>query len=79
MIQILFKEINVFLNSLIAYIIIAVFLTGVGLLIWVFPESSILDYGFADMSSFFSLHLKGEAMHLSEVKTDSLVVLRFRK
>lgn len=55
MIQILFKEINVFLNSLIAYIIIAVFLTGIGLLMWVFPETSILDYGFADMSSFFSL------------------------
>lgn len=55
MIQILFKEINVFLNSLIAYIIIAVFLTGIGLLMWVFPETSVLDYGFADMSSFFSL------------------------
>lgn len=55
MIQILFKEINSFLNSLIAYIIIAVFLTSIGLLMWVFPETSVLDYGFADMSSFFSL------------------------
>jgi len=55
MIQILIKEINSFLNSLIAYIIIAVFLTGIGLLMWVFPETSVLDYGFADMSSFFSL------------------------
>ncbi len=55
MIQILLKEINVFLNSLIAYIIIAVFLTGIGLLMWVFPETSMLNYGFADMSSFFSL------------------------
>ncbi len=55
MIRILFKEINVFLNSLIAYIIIAVFLTGIGLLMWVFPETSVLDYGFADMGSFFSL------------------------
>lgn len=53
--QILIKEINSFLNSLIAYIIIAVFLTATGLLIWVFPETSIIDYGFADMSSFFSL------------------------
>ncbi len=52
--QILIKEINSFLNSLIAYIIIAVFLTATGLLLWVFPETSILDYGFADMSSFFS-------------------------
>jgi len=55
MVRILFKEINVFLNSLIAYIIIAVFLTGIGLLLWVFPETSVLDYGFADMGSFFSL------------------------
>ncbi|MCG8310317.1 MAG: gliding motility-associated ABC transporter permease subunit GldF [Cytophagales bacterium] len=55
MIQILLKEINAFLNSLIAYIIIAVFLTGIGLLMWVFPETNVLDYGFADMGSFFSL------------------------
>lgn len=55
MIRILLKEINTFLNSLIAYIIIAVFLTGIGLLLWVFPETSVLDYGFADMSSFFAL------------------------
>jgi ABC-2 type transport system permease protein len=55
MIQILIKEINVFLDSLIAYIIISVFLTGIGLLMWVFPETSVLNYGFADMSSFFSL------------------------
>jgi len=54
-IQILLKEINLFLNSLIAYVIITVFLTGIGLLMWVFPETSVLDYGFADMSSFFSL------------------------
>ena len=53
--QILIKEINSFLNSLIAYIIISVFLTATGLLMWVFPETSILDYGFADMSSFFNL------------------------
>ena len=55
MIQILLKEINTFLNSLIAYIIIAVFLTGIGLLIWVFPDTNVLDYGFADMGSFFTL------------------------
>jgi len=55
MIQILIKEINVFLDSLIAYIIISVFLTGIGLLMWVFPETSVLDYGFAEMGSFFTL------------------------
>lgn len=55
MIRIFFKEINIFLDSLIAYVIIAVFLTGIGLLLWVFPETSVLMYGFADMGSFFSL------------------------
>lgn len=55
MIQFLLKEINVFLDSLIAYIIISVFLTGIGLLMWIFPETSVLNYGFADMSSFFVL------------------------
>lgn len=52
--KILIKEINAFLNSLIAYIIIAIFLTGIGLMIWVFPETSILDYGYADLGTLFS-------------------------
>jgi ABC-2 type transport system permease protein len=54
-IRILIKEINVFLNSLIAYVIIGVFLTAIGLLLWVFPGTSVLDYGYADMGSFFTL------------------------
>jgi ABC-2 type transport system permease protein len=48
------KEVNSFLNSLIAYVVIAVFLTGIGLLMWVFPETSVLDYGYADMETLFS-------------------------
>lgn len=55
MIQILKKEINSFLNSLIAYIVIIVFLTGIGLLMWVFPETNVLDYGYASMSTLFNL------------------------
>lgn len=54
MIQIFLKEFNSFLNSLIAYIVIGVFLTAMGLLMWVFPETSVLDYGFADLDSLFS-------------------------
>lgn len=49
------KEINTYFNSLIAYIVIAVFLTSIGLLMWVFPETSILQYGYADMFTLFSL------------------------
>jgi len=49
------KEIASFFNSLIAYIVMAVFLTAVGLIVWVFPDSNILDYGYADLGSFFGL------------------------
>ena len=55
MIRVLSKEFNSFLNSLIAYVVIGVFLTGMGLLMWVFPETSVLDYGYADMDTLFSL------------------------
>jgi ABC-2 type transport system permease protein len=54
MYRILIKEVNGFLNSLIAYVVISVFLAGVGLLTWVFPETSVLDYGFADLGVMFS-------------------------
>lgn len=54
MYSILVKEVNSFLNSLIAYIVISVFLAAVGLLVWVFPETSILEYGFADLDVLFS-------------------------
>lgn len=49
------KEIRQFLNSLIAYIVIGVFLTGIGLLTWFFPETSVLNYGYADMETLFSM------------------------
>lgn len=49
------KEVNSYLNSLIAYIVMAVFLTGTGLLMWVFPDTSVLTYGFADLSTLFTL------------------------
>ncbi|HEY3402632.1 MAG TPA: gliding motility-associated ABC transporter permease subunit GldF [Ohtaekwangia sp.] len=55
MIQVLFKEFNSFLNSLIAYVVMGVFLTAMGLLVWVFPETSVLDYGYADMDTLFSV------------------------
>jgi len=54
MLSIFFKEIDSFLNSLIAYIVIGVFLVGMGLFIWVFPETSVLNYGFAEMDTLFS-------------------------
>lgn len=55
MFAILKKEFNGFLNSLIAYMVIAVFLVAIGMFMWVFPESSVLEYGFADMQTLFAM------------------------
>jgi ABC-2 type transport system permease protein len=49
------KEINGFFSSPVAYVIIVVFLTALGLMLWVFPDTSLLDYGYADMGVFFNL------------------------
>jgi len=56
MLAILKKEINSFFASPIGYLVIAVFLLLNGLFLWIFKgEFNILDYGFADLSSFFLL------------------------
>ncbi len=55
MFAILRKEVNSFLNSIIAYIVIGVFLLTTGLFMWVFPDSSVLDYGYADLLTLFNI------------------------
>lgn len=48
------KEIRGFLGSLIGYIVIAVFLTTIGLFMWVFPgETNVLDNNYATINSLF--------------------------
>ncbi len=48
------KEINSFLNSLIGYIVLVVFLVITGLFLWVFPvEFNIPDYGYASINGLF--------------------------
>ncbi len=49
------REIFSFLNSLMAYITIGIFLLACGLMFWFFPDTSILEYGYAEMDGFFSL------------------------
>ena len=50
------KEINGFLNSLIGYIVIIVFLITLGLFMWVFPgENNILFMGYANIDTLFVL------------------------
>jgi ABC-2 type transport system permease protein len=50
--SIFLNEIRSFFNSLIAYIVIIIFLTGIGLYMWVFPET-IVDIGLAQMDMLF--------------------------
>ncbi len=53
MIHIFLKEFNSFLNSLIGYLVVGVFLIAMGLLMWVFPDSSVLRDGYANMDTLF--------------------------
>lgn len=55
MLSIFWKEINAFFSSLIAYLVVAVFLVLTGLFMWVFTDSSIIDYNYASMDPLFSL------------------------
>jgi ABC-2 type transport system permease protein len=54
MYPILKKEITTYLSSLVAYVTIGVFLLVLGLFLWVFPDTSILAYGYAGLDSLFS-------------------------
>ncbi|GJM32235.1 MAG: gliding motility-associated ABC transporter permease subunit GldF [Saprospiraceae bacterium] len=55
MLSIFRKEINTFFSSLIGYIVIGVFLTIMGLVMFVFPDTSILEYKFATMEQLFEM------------------------
>ena len=49
------KEIVSYFSSLVAYVTIGIFLLVLGLFLWVFPDSSILDNGYAGLDSLFSV------------------------
>lgn len=55
MIPVFLKEINAFFASLIGYVVIGTFLVIMGLLIWVFPEFSILDGNYASLDTLFGI------------------------
>jgi ABC-2 type transport system permease protein len=56
MVHLYIKEVRGFLNSLIGYIVIIVFLLVNGLFLWVFPlESNIIDFGYANLDGLFLL------------------------
>ncbi len=50
------RELNGFFNSLIAYVVVAVFLLIMGLFLWVFPaEFNIVESGYANIDGLFVL------------------------
>jgi len=53
MLQLFFKEINNFFNHLTGYLLLSAFLVALGLVVWIFPETSVLEYGFADLEALF--------------------------
>lgn len=56
MYSLLKKEIQAFLGSLIGYIVIVVFITIMGLIMWVFPgDLNVLDNEYASLSPLFTM------------------------
>ncbi len=57
MLSVIFKkEIKAYFNSTIAYLIIAVFLLGTGLMLWVIPgRYNIIENGYANLDGLFEL------------------------
>lgn len=55
MTAIFFKEINAFFSSLIGYIVIGVFLVIMGLVLWVFPDYSVIDGNYATLDTLFAM------------------------
>lgn len=49
------KEIKVFFSSLIAYLVIGVFLSLNGIFLWLLPDSNILDNGYASLDELFNI------------------------
>lgn len=49
------KELKSFFSSIVGYVVLLVFLIAAGLLLWILPDTNILDYGYATMEQFFSI------------------------
>ncbi|OJW79638.1 MAG: gliding motility-associated ABC transporter permease subunit GldF [Bacteroidetes bacterium 46-16] len=53
--SIFIKEINSFFSSIVGYVAVLVFLIACGLFLWILPDTSILDYGYASLDRFFEM------------------------
>jgi len=48
------KELTGFLGSLLGYIVISVFLIGNGIMLWLVPDTNVLDFGYATIDPLFA-------------------------
>jgi ABC-2 type transport system permease protein len=55
MLQIFRKEINSFFSSLVAYVVVTVFLVVTGMFVWFFPGSNVFESGVAQIDTLFGL------------------------
>jgi len=55
MIHLFRKEWNQFFSSIIGVLALVITFLALGLIVFVFPESNVLDYGYATLESFFEL------------------------
>ena len=55
MYSIFLKEIRQFFSSLVGYMVIAFFLLILGLMMWVFPDYSVLSSNYASLEQLFKL------------------------
>jgi len=49
------KEVQQFFSSLVGFLALLVFLLVLGLFLWIFPDTSILDFGYANIDGLFAL------------------------
>ncbi len=54
MIAIYLKELNSFFSSLTGYLALGIFLLVMSLFVWIFPDTSVLSYGFATLDGLFT-------------------------
>lgn len=54
MLAVYLKELNAFFSSVIGYLAMIVFLLVVGLFVWIFPDTSVLEYGYATLEGLFT-------------------------
>jgi len=55
MLAIFKKEISSFFSSIIAYVVVSIFLIANGIFLWILPDSNIFDFGYANLNSLFEL------------------------